>query len=113
MQIACICLAVGLGISAPALAQQDSSSSSSSSSDTPATDNTRPTPPPRIAQPEAGGSAVTLETSEPLFYIAAGLNACGYDDDLAGSAPIRLKIRDEINAELAVSAPARQSRDAL
>jgi len=119
LQTASICLTTGLALgvalgslSLPALAQQDSSSSSSSS-DTPATDNTRPTPPPRIAQPEAGGSAVTLETSEPLFYIAAGLNACGYDDDLAGSAPIRLKIRDEINAELATSAQARQSRDAL
>ncbi|WP_229669071.1 tetratricopeptide repeat protein [Edaphobacter acidisoli] len=96
----------------PAAAQQGSSSSSSSSSDNPATDNTQP-PPPRIAQPNPGGSAVTLETSEPLFYIAAGLNACGYDDDLAASAPIRLKIRDEINSELAVSAEARESRDTL
>jgi tetratricopeptide (TPR) repeat protein len=102
-------------MAAPARAQQDSQngSSSSSSSDNPASDTSRPTPPPRIAQPEAGGSAVTLETSEPLFYIAAALNACGYDDDLAASAPIRLKIRDEINAELRVSADARNSRDAL
>lgn len=111
-QTACICLAVILGMSVPALAQQDSSSSSSSS-DTPAVDNTRPTPSPRIAQPAAGGSAVTLETSESLFYIASALNACGYDDALAASVPIRLKIRDEINAELAVSAQARESRDAL
>lgn len=105
-----VSLVVG-GATLSAAAQQGSSSSSSS--ENPATDNTESTPPPRIAQPNAGGSAVTLETSEPLFYIAAGLNACGYDDDLAASTPIRLKIRDEINAELTVSAEARESRDAL
>ena len=69
--------------------------------------------PPRIAQPEAGGSAITLETSEPLFYIAVALNTCGYDADLAASSPVRRKIREEINAEVAASAAARTSRDAL
>ena len=87
-------------------------STSSSSSDTPAQDVPTKAPS-RIAQPEAGGSAITLETSEPLFYIAAALNACGYDADLAASAPVRLKIRDEINAEAAASPAARTSRDAL
>lgn len=96
----------------PGQAQQDSSSSSSNQGAT-VTNDTRSTPAPRIAQPEAGGSAVTLETSQPLFYLAAGLNACGYDADLASSNPVRLKIRDEINAELAASAKARDSRDAL
>ena len=113
-QIVALCLAASLvwgGIAQTAHAQQDSSSSSSSSSENPATDNTQPVQP-RIA-PNPGGSSVTLETSEPLFYIAAALNACGYDDDLAASAPIRLKIRDEINTELTVSAEARDSRDAL
>jgi hypothetical protein len=70
-------------------------------------------PPPRIAQPEAGGSAITLETSEPLFYLAVALNTCGYDADLAASSPVRRKIREEINAEVAASAAARTSRDAL
>ena len=93
-------------------AQQPSSSSSSSSSDTP----TKEAPAkrgPRIAQPEAGGSAITLETSEPLFYIAVALNVCGYDTDLAASSPVRTKIRDEINTQVAASAAARTSRDAL
>ena len=96
-----------------ASAQQPSSSSSSSSStpDTPAKE--KPKPAPRIAQPEAGGSAITLETSEPLFYIAVALNACGYDSDLAASTPVRAKIREEINAAVAASAAARTSRDAL
>ncbi len=114
-QIVSFVLALSLGFGGAILlaAAQQGSSSSSSSTDNPATDNTESTPPPRIAQPNPGGSSITLETSEPLFYIAAGLNACGYDDGLAASAPIRLKIRDEMNAELAVSAEARESRDAL
>jgi tetratricopeptide (TPR) repeat protein len=95
----------------PAHAQQDSSSSSSDQGAT-VTNETK-SPSARIAQPQVGASAITLETSEPLFYIAAGLNACGYDDDLAASSPVRLKIRDEINQELTVSAQARDSRDAL
>jgi tetratricopeptide (TPR) repeat protein len=86
--------------------------SSSSTPDSPAVDTTA-TPVPRIAQPEAGGSAITLETSEPLFYLAVALNACGYDTGLAASSPVRLKVRDEINEELAASAPARDARDAL
>ena len=102
-----------LACSAPLSAQNPSSSSSSSSSDPDAPATTSNSPVPRIAQPEAGGSAVTLETSEPLFYLAASLNACGYDDGLADSAPVRQKIREEINEELSASAPARDSRDAV
>ena len=99
---------------APSGAQNPpASNSSSSSSDSDATPTTSNSPLPRIAQPEAGGSAITLETSEPLFYLAASLNACGYDDGLADSAPVRQKIRDEINDELASSAPAREARDSL
>ena len=70
-------------------------------------------PAPRVAQPEAGGSAITLETSEPLFYIAVALNTCGYDADLANSSPVRARIREEINTQVAASAAARTSRDAL
>jgi tetratricopeptide (TPR) repeat protein len=62
---------------------------------------------------EAGGSAITLETSEPLFDLAVALNVCGYDTDLAASSPVRQKVRDEINGELANSSDARDSRDAL
>ena len=111
-----LCLAASLLLNASVVvganAQQPSSSSSSSSSDTP----TKEAPAkrgPRIAQPEAGGSAITLETSEPLFYIAVALNVCGYDTDLAASSPVRTKIRDEINTQVAASAAARTSRDAL
>jgi tetratricopeptide (TPR) repeat protein len=102
-------------LAVPANAQSSSSSSSSEAAPD-ATVSKEPVPtkaPPRIAQPEAGGSAITLETSEPLFYLAVALNTCGYDADLANSSPVRLKIRDEINAEVAASEKARTSRDAL
>jgi tetratricopeptide (TPR) repeat protein len=97
----------------PANAQKPSSPSSSSSSTPEKLSTDIPKATPRIAQPEAGGSAITLETSEPLFYIAVALNTCGYDADLAASSPVRQKIRDEINAAVAASAEARTSRDAL
>jgi tetratricopeptide (TPR) repeat protein len=89
------------------------SSSSSSTPDTPSTQDPRSKPAPRIAQPEAGGSAVTLETNEPLFDLAVALNACGYDADLANSSPVRQKIRTEVNTALEGSSEARDSRDAL
>lgn len=95
---------------------QGSSSSSSSSGSAPSKlENDRRIPArPRIAQPEAGGAAITLETSESLFYIAAALNTCGYDTDLESSAPVRKQIRDEINQTLAAAPPAaRDHRDAL
>jgi tetratricopeptide (TPR) repeat protein len=66
-----------------------------------------------MAQPEAAGSAITLETSESLFYLAATLNACGYDTGLAESNPVREKIRGEMNGALASSGDARAARDAV
>jgi len=107
-------LALSAGSGLTANAQSQSSTSSSSSSSQPTADiqgQTRLTP--RIAQPEAGGAAVTLETSEPLFDLATALNVCGYDADLANSAPVRLKIREEVNSALAASAGARDHRDLL
>jgi predicted negative regulator of RcsB-dependent stress response len=107
----CVAALLLFNTSVVANAQQPSSSSSSSS-DTPSKDAPSK-PAPRIAQPEAGGSAITLETSEPLFYIAVALNVCGYDSDLAASSPVRARIREEIDTQVAASAAARTSRDAL
>jgi hypothetical protein len=107
----CVAALLLFNTSVVANAQQPSSSSSSSS-DTPSKDAPSK-PAPRIAQPEAGGSAITLETSEPLFYIAVALNVCGYDADLAPSSAVRARIREEINTQVAASAAARTSRDAL
>ncbi len=102
------------GLTVSATAQSDSSSSSSSSTpNATVSKDSKTAPAPRIAQPEAGGSAITLETNEPLFDLAVALNVCGYDADLATSSPVRLKVREEVNAELANSSTARDSRDAL
>jgi tetratricopeptide (TPR) repeat protein len=104
---------------------QDSSSSSSSSgslqngssSSSPGSQVRDETPGavarPRAAQIEQGGSAVTLEVSEPLFQLAAALNACGYDADLDKSPAVRAEVRADMNAALAASEDARKSRDAL
>jgi hypothetical protein len=45
--------------------------------------------------------------------MAAALNACGYDDGLEESAPVRKRVRDEINQALAKSEDARNKRDHL
>jgi hypothetical protein len=117
--VAALCLAASLflhGLCVSASAQSSSQSNSSSSSSVPegtVTKDLKPAPRPRISQVEAGGSAITLETSESLFDLAVALNVCGYDTDLAASSPVRQKVRDEINAELTTSAEARDSRDAL
>ena len=86
-----------------------SSSSSSGGKDTPPAQSiARPG-----GQPEAGGSAITLETNEQLFYIATALNACGYDADLANSNPVRAEVRADVDAAVAESALTRQSKDKL
>jgi tetratricopeptide (TPR) repeat protein len=89
------------------------SSSSSAAPGQQAVDNTNPTTRPRAAQIEPGGAAVTLETSEPLFQMAAALNACGYDADLDHSASVRAEVRADMNTALQQSEDARKSRDAL
>lgn len=67
----------------------------------------------RVTQPEAAGSAITLESSESLFSLAAALNVCGYDADLAGSSPVRVAIRQQLDEAIAASPEAVASRDAL
>lgn len=107
-----LCLAAGLSLSAHA--QSSSSSSPGAAAQEPAPqDLNNPALRPRAARIEAGGAAVTLETSEPLFQVAAGLNACGYDAGLENSAPVRSEVRTEMNAALAASETARDSRDKL
>src|SRR6202000_2056204 len=54
-----------------------------------------------------------LISSEPVFFMASALNACGYDEGLEDSAPVRKKVRDEIIGALAISEDARKKRDAV
>jgi tetratricopeptide (TPR) repeat protein len=116
-----VLLSLSATLSGAALAQnhpsssqtQSPSSSSSTAPENQAIDTTNPVNRPRAAQIERGGAAVTLEVSEPLFQIASALNACGYDADLDKSAPVRAKVRADMNAALAASESARDSRDKL
>jgi tetratricopeptide (TPR) repeat protein len=105
---------VALAQNPPSSSQtQNSSSSSSATPENQAVDTMNPVNRPRAAQIERGGAAITLEVSEPLFQIASALNACGYDADLDKSAPVRAKVRADMNAALAASESARDSRDKL
>ncbi|HUB29364.1 MAG TPA: tetratricopeptide repeat protein [Terracidiphilus sp.] len=60
---------------------------------------------------DPAGPTISLISSEPVFLMAAALNACGYDEGLTESAPIRQRVRDEMNQALARSEDARAKRD--
>ena len=106
---AILCLAAGL---ASTLAQAQSSNSSSSSSQGPSSAQmyAREKAPSLI---DPAGPTISLISSEPVFVMASALNACGYDEGLENSAPIRKHVRDEMNQALAQSEDARSRRDAL
>jgi len=68
------------------------------------------------AQPslmDPAGPAVSLETSEGMFYMAVALNACGYDQGLDESDPVRKRVRAQVNEALVGGARARDDRDKL
>ena len=60
---------------------------------------------------DPAGPAIELVSSETLFTMSAALNACGYDEGLAESDPIRQKLRDQVAQALAASEDARSKRD--
>jgi hypothetical protein len=60
---------------------------------------------------DPAGPTISLVSLEPVFVMAAALNACGYDEGLEDGAPIRKRVRDEINDALAKSEEARAKRD--
>jgi len=62
---------------------------------------------------DPAGPTISLVSSEPVFLMAAALNACGYDEGLEESAPVRKRVRDEMNEALARSEEARDRRDKL
>jgi hypothetical protein len=62
---------------------------------------------------DPAGPTISLVSSEPVFLMASALNACGYDEGLEESAPVRKRVRDEINQALAKSEDARAKRDKL
>lgn len=56
---------------------------------------------------------VTLETSETVFTILSSINACGYDDELTGSDPLRKQVRAEINQATHSSDEALQASNVM
>ncbi|WP_263355003.1 tetratricopeptide repeat protein [Acidicapsa acidisoli] len=107
-----------LAVPALVLAQAkrpDSASSSSANSGQSASSSSSSGP--AFAQEKApslvdpAGPAIELVNSEQLFFMAATLNACGYDEGLAESDPVRQEVRNEVNQALAASEDARDKRD--
>ncbi|WP_245817987.1 tetratricopeptide repeat protein [Granulicella rosea] len=111
MQRWCSFSAAFLSLAIAAGAQPAPQSSSSSPAGQQAQESTSGRP--HSSSLEAGGAAITLETSEAMFNIAVALNACGYDNDLANSSPIRAEVRAEVDAATASAPEVKASRAAL
>ena len=62
---------------------------------------------------DPAGPTISLVPSESVFFMASALNACGYDEGLDESDPVRKRVRDEIQGTLAKSEEARNARDKL
>ncbi len=62
---------------------------------------------------DPAGPEISLQTSESLFYVAAALNSCGYDDGLEESDPVRARVRQQMNEALEASAAAQNVHDKL
>ena len=102
-----VCL---LAVSAPAVARaQSSDSSSAKGQQNSSSQGFQQEKTPALIDP--AGPTISLISSEPVFIMAAALNACGYDEGLEESAPVRKRVRDEINQALAKSEDARAKRD--
>ena len=60
---------------------------------------------------DPAGPTISLISSEQVFFVAAALNACGYNEGLDQSSPIRKQVRAEMQQEMAKSEDARNQRD--
>jgi hypothetical protein len=56
---------------------------------------------------------LTLDNSASLFTVLAGMNACGFDEDLSTSLPLRSQIRDEIRSNIQNSIRAQNALSQL
>src|SRR5271169_2056516 len=104
---ALLCMLAGSVATAHAQSHDSSSTKSQSSS----SQGMRIEKAPSLIDP--AGPTISLISAEPVFMMAAALNACGYDEGLEESAPVRKRVRDEINQALARSEDARNKRDRL
>jgi tetratricopeptide (TPR) repeat protein len=99
------CIAVGFSPT-PGQAQSSVDKSPQSSSSAGALPREKA---PSLVDP--AGPTISLVSSEPVFVMAAALNACGYDEGLDESAAVRKRVRDEVSQSLAKSEDARDKRD--
>jgi tetratricopeptide (TPR) repeat protein len=103
---AAVCLLAGVAsIAVQAQSADSGSGSKQSSSSQPVQQEKAPS----LVDP--AGPTVSMISSEPVFMMAAALNACGYDEGLEESAPVRKRVRDEMDQALAKSEDARAKRD--
>jgi tetratricopeptide (TPR) repeat protein len=104
--VAAICLSTGLLLQGANGQSTDSNSRQSSSSSAAIPQEKSPS---FLLDP--AGPTISLISSEPVFVMAAALNACGYDEGLDDSADVRKRVREEMNQALAKSEDARTKRD--
>jgi hypothetical protein len=104
---AVVCLSTGFLLQAASGQSSDSNARQSSSSSAGAVPQEKS--PSFLLDP--AGPTISLISSEPVFVMAAALNACGYDEGLEDSAEVRKHVREEMNQALAKSEDARAKRD--
>lgn len=56
---------------------------------------------------------VTLDSSEALFSVLTAINACGYDQGLKDSAPVRAEVRSEVARAVQGSPAAAEAREQM
>jgi tetratricopeptide (TPR) repeat protein len=66
-----------------------------------------------IAGLQANVRGASIQTDEAVFIMAAALNACGYDAGMEHPNPLRVKVRREMEEEIAASAEAQAARQKL
>lgn len=103
---AALCMA---GFTLPGGAQAPSNGQSSSSAGVAQPPQEAQEKTPTLVDP--GGPTISLVPSEQVFIMAAVLNACGYDQGLADSDPIRAHVRAEMTSIFERSEAARTIRD--
>ena len=104
-----VALACAMACLLPALGPAQSDSRRQSSSSSGPVNPQQQEKAPSLVDP--AGPTVSLVPSEPLFLMASALNACGYDEGLEQSEPVRAHVRDEMNKAFTRSEEARNARD--
>ncbi len=108
-----LCLFTGVAASSARAQAPGGSSATNSSSSSSSSSASVYVPEKTPTTLDPAGPTVSLISSEQVFIMSAALNACGYDEGLPESDPVRKRVRDEMDQALAKSENARAKRDAL